>query len=181
MMDASTLRQHLTRLDTELPEPVRLCIYGSAAFMLLGQEDRFSMDVDVAAPYSNANLRELEAAAQRIGFPVNPPEDYPGDHIEWVGPTRLCLAPPSPPNTVPLWQGARLTVFTLPSSDLIASRLIRYDPIDQGDIQFLMIHGRVSFQEVAQAVDRLPAPFSQDVLVRENLENLRRDAQRWSP
>lgn len=73
-----------------------------------------------------------------------------------------------------------LTLFTLPPADLVASRLIRYDPTDQADIQFLLIHSRVRFEEVAQAVNRLPVPFRDDALVCENLNHLRRDLQRWS-
>ena len=149
--------------------------------MLMGEEDRFSVDVDVAGPYSTVNERALAAAAQQIGLPVNPPEDFPADHIEWVGPARLCLAVPSNETAIVLWQGGKLTIFTLPPADLVASRLIRYDPTDQADIQFLMIQSRVRFQDVAQAVDRLPAAFREDALVRQNLDNLRRDVQRWIP
>ena len=179
-MNASTLREHLGRLDAALGEPARLCIYGSAALMLMGEEDRFSVDVDIAGPYSTVNERALAAAARQIGLPVNPAEDFPTDHLEWVGPTRLCLAAPTAETAVVLWQGSRLTLFTLPPADLVASRLIRYDPTDQADIQFLVIHLRVRFDVVAQAVNRLPATFRDDALVRENLENLRRDLQRWS-
>src|SRR2546422_11258512 len=103
-MTAITLRQHLERLDAALGEPARLCIYGSAALMLMGEEDRFSVDVDIAGPYSTVNERALAAAAQQIGLPVNPPEDFPADHIEWVGVTRLCLAVPSSETAVVLWQ-----------------------------------------------------------------------------
>ena len=179
-MNATTLREHLARLDDALGEPARLCIYRSAALMLMGEEDRFSVDIDIAGPYSTVNERALAAAGRQIGLPVNPPEDFPADHLEWVGPTRLCLAAPSAENAVVLWQGSRLTLFTLPPADLVASRLIRYDPTDQADIQFLLIHSRVRFEEIAQAVDRLPVPFRDDALVRENLNNLRRDLQRWS-
>ena len=179
-MNASTLREHLGRLDAALGEPARLCIYGSAALMLMGEEDRFSVDVDIAGPYSTVNERALAAAARQIGLPVNPPEDYPADHLEWVGPTRLCLAAPTAETAVVLWQGSRLTLFTLPPADLVASRLVRYDPTDQADIQFLLIHSRVRFEEVAQAVNRLPVAFRDDALVRENLNNLRRDLSRWS-
>jgi hypothetical protein len=179
-MNATTLREHLARLDAALGEPARLCIYGSAALMLLGEEDRFSVDVDIAGPYSTVNERALAAAARQIGLPVNPPEDFSADHLEWVGPVRLCLAAPSAENAVVLWQGSSLTVFTLPPADLVASRLIRYDPTDQADIQFLLIHSRVRFAAVAQAVNRLPVPFRDDALVHENLNNLRRDLQRWS-
>ena len=180
-MNSTSLREHLARLDAALNEPARLCIYGSAALMLMGEEDRFSVDLDVAGPYSTVNEAGLETAARQIGLPVNPPEDFSGDHIEWVGPARLCLAEPSRENAVVLWQGSRLTLFTLPPSDLIASRLIRYDPTDQTDIQFLLVQFRLRFEDVAEAVDRLPAIFRNDTLVRENLANFRRDLQRWTP
>ncbi len=178
-MNSTSLREHLARLDAALSEPGRLCVYGSAALMLMGEEDRFSVDVDVAGSYSVINERALAAAAQQIGLPVNPPADFGGDHIEWVGPSRLCLALPSQENVVRLWQGNRLTVFTLPPADLIASRLIRYDPTDQADIQFLLTHFPIRFEEVAQAAGRLPAAFRDDALVRENLENFRQDLPRW--
>lgn len=178
-MNAASLRKHLERLDAALQEQARLCVYGSAALMLLGQEDRFSVDVDVAGPYSTVNERTLAAAAAEIGLPVNPPEDFVGDHMEWIGPLRLCLARPSD-DTVVLWQGNRLIVFTLPPSDLIASKLIRYDPTDQADIQFLTVHQRVRFEDVERAVGRLPEPFREDALVLENLKNLRRDLLRWN-
>lgn len=180
-MNSTSLREHLARLDAALGEPARLCVYGSAALMLMGEEDRFSVDVDIAGPYSTVNEGALAAAAQQIGLPVNPPEDFSGDHIEWVGPNRLCLAVPSPENAVVLWQGSRVTLFTLPPADLIASRLIRYDPTDQSDIQFLLVHFRLGFEDVAQAVDRLPAAFRDDPLVRDNLGNFRQDLQRWTP
>jgi len=44
-----------------------------------------------------------------------------------------------------------------------------------------MIHSRTRFEDVAQAVERLPISFRNDPLVRDNLDNLRRDAQRWMP
>jgi hypothetical protein len=159
---------------------MRLCVYGSAALMLMGEEDRFSVDVDVAGPYSTANQRVLTDAGQRIGLPVNPPADYPSDHIEWIGPERLCLAPPAVDAAVLLWQGNRLIVFTVPPADLVASRLIRYDPTDQADIQYLLTNSRLGFETIAEAVDRLPTSFREDALVRENLSNLRRDLKRWS-
>jgi hypothetical protein len=181
LMNAISLREHLAALDAALTEPARLCIYGSAALMLMGQEDRFSVDVDIAGPYSAVNELALATAAQQIGLPVNPSDDFSGDHIEWVGAGRLCLSAPGPEETVVLWRGSRLTVFTVPVADLIASRLIRYDPTDQADIQYLVIYTRARFEEIEQAVSRLPSAFRDDALVRENLQNLRRDLQRWIP
>lgn len=179
-MNSAELRSHLERLDAALTAPARLCVYGSAAAMLLGQDDRTSLDVDVAGPYSEADETAIRAAANRIGLPVNPPEAYQGDHIEWVGAARLCLAPVDPATAVTLWQGRNLMLFTLPVPDLIASRLIRYDPIDLADIEYLAVQARVEFEAIAAAARRLPTPFRDDVLVQENLANLCRDMRRWS-
>ncbi|MDC0309198.1 hypothetical protein OAL72_00440 [bacterium] len=49
-MNAASLREYLAHLDDVLDEPVRLCLYGSTPLMLMGQEDRSSLDIDVAAP-----------------------------------------------------------------------------------------------------------------------------------
>jgi len=47
-MNAALLRDLLARLDNALDKPSKICIYGSGALMLLGEEDRFSVDIDVA-------------------------------------------------------------------------------------------------------------------------------------
>ena len=148
--------------------------------MLLGEQDRFSADIDVAAPYSVADERTLASACREIGLPLNPPETFDGDHLEWVGPMRLCLAVPTAETTLVLWQGRYLTIFTLPPVDLVASKLIRYDPTDQADIQFLIAQGRVSLEQVNKAVERLPESFRNDALVRDNLRDLQHDFARWS-
>jgi hypothetical protein len=178
-MDHTALQTYLSQLDGALKEKAACCIYGSAACMLLGEEGRISLDVDIAGPYSQVNETMLRSAAAQIGLPVNPPADFAGDHIEWIGPLRLCLADPSAGGRVVLWQGAHLTIFTVSAPDLAASKLIRYDPSDQADIQFLMVNGRVGIEEMAGAVERLPAAFRADIMVRENLKNLNRDCQRW--
>ena len=41
----------LEKMDAALAQPMQLYIYGSAAFMLLDEPDRISLDVDVAAPF----------------------------------------------------------------------------------------------------------------------------------
>lgn len=180
-MEAATLRTYLEKLDEVLPAPADCCIFGSAACMLMGEEGRISLDVDVAGPYSTVNEAMLRVAAAQIGLPVNPIDDFAGDHIEWIGPLRLCLAQPDIGGRVVLWQGTRLTIFTVSPADLTASKLIRYDPSDQADIQFLMVNGRLRYEDVARAVGRLPAPFRDDIVLRENLRNLQQDCRRWLP
>jgi hypothetical protein len=178
-MDRPELLAYLEGIDRALRAQATLYIYGSAACILLGEPDRTSLDVDVAGPYSDVDQGDLRQAAETVGLPVNPTDDYAGDHIEWVGPLRLCLQPPVEGQALTLWQGARLRIRTGPIADLIASKLIRYDEIDQSDIRYLLTQGAVPFTDVETAVTRLPALFALDPLVRDNLQNLKADMDMW--
>ena len=178
-MNKSQLIAYLEGIDRALRSKAMLYVYGSAACILLDEPDRTSLDVDVAGPYSEVDQADLRRAADSVGLPVNPGDDYAGDHIEWTGPLRLCLQPPVEGTGLTLWQGAKLRIQSGPIADLIASKLIRYDEIDRSDIQYLLSQRPVSFLEIEEAAARLPAPFARDPLVRENLDNLKTDLEMW--
>ena len=178
-MNKAELTDYLERIDGALQAPATLCIYGSAACILMDEPGRTSLDIDVAAPYSQADESDFRRAAEAAGVPVNPGEDYGGDHVEWVGPLRLCLQRPEAGTETTLWQGAKLRLQTGPVSELIASKLIRYDAIDRTDVQYLMAQAHTPFDEIEAAAKRLPGPFARDPLVAENLENLRADMAQW--
>lgn len=167
-------------MDRRLADETELFVYGSAAFILLDEEGRTSLDIDVAAPYSYVNYPDFCRAAELSGLPVNPPEDTSRDHIEWISVLRLCLRRPQPQSEIVLWHGKKLTVKTAPAADLIASKLIRYDAIDQADIQHLLQMSRLSFESIRLAVETLPQPFNTDPLVMENLKNLQVDMHMWA-
>lgn len=179
LMNKEELLGYLERLDHALKAEATLHIYGSAAFMLLDEPERTSLDVDVAAPYSIVDIGDLRQAAAVAGLPVNPADDYAGDHLEWISSLRLCFAKPNPETDLLLWKGARLSVKTGSIVQLIASKLIRYDDIDRSDIQYLIRQSPVNFDAVVEAVAGLPAPFNRDVVVLENLGNLRVDLTLW--
>ncbi|MFM8715977.1 MAG: hypothetical protein ACKOF3_04215, partial [Spartobacteria bacterium] len=83
-MNKAELLGYLEKIDGELKSPAILHIYGSAAFMLLDEPDRTSLDIDVAAPYSDVDESELRRAAELAGIPLNPADDYTSDHLEWI-------------------------------------------------------------------------------------------------
>jgi hypothetical protein len=178
-MDRAALLTHLTALDRRLRRPAVLYVYGSGACILLGEPGRTTLDLDVAAPYSRVDFADLEQAARAAGFPVNPPEDYPGDHLEWVTAVRLSLPRPRPGSETALWQGRKLSVKTVALCQLVASKLVRYDATDRSDVQYLCSQGRIPFEDVAAAVAELPAPFAQDPVTHDNLGNLRTDMALW--
>lgn len=171
--------EYLEGIDQALQSQATLYIYGSAACILLDEPDRTSLDVDVAGPYSVVDQGDLRKAAEAAGIPVNPTDGYAGDHIEWVGPLRLCLQPPVEGNGLTLWQGARLLIRTGSIAELVSSKLIRYDELDRSDIQYLLAASRLPFEEIARAVERLPPPFAANPLIRDNLDNLKADMALW--
>jgi hypothetical protein len=179
VVDKAKLIAYLERIDGELRHPAMLCVYGSAAYILLDEPDRTSLDVDVAAPYSDADFVDFKRAAAAAGLPVNPSDHYAGEHIEWIAGLRLCLPPPSPETDITLWQGSLLTLKTVAVEQLVASKLIRYDEIDQSDIRYLLAQRGIAYERIAAAAQLLPYPFRCDPLVLENLQNLRTDMVMW--
>ncbi len=178
-MNRDGLIQYLKMLDANLKKPAKLYIYGGAALMLLEEEIRISLDIDVASPYSEVDYVDFQHACEAAGIPLNPDVDYDREHIEWVGPLRLCLPKPDPETDLTLWRGSYLTVQTGAPAKLVASKLIRYDETDQSDIHFLCFQYKLHFDQVRQAVAELPPPFRTDILVLENLEALRVDMHLW--
>lgn len=178
-MNKAQLVTYLERIDATLQNEAILHIYGSAAFILLDEPGRTSLDIDVAAPYCHVDERAFRDAAALAGLPVNPEFDTAADHIEWISSLRLCLPKPSADSDIVLWQGRNLIVKTCAVPALIASKLIRYDPIDRSDVQYLLAQQPVAFNDVAAAARSLPPPFNQDAVVLENLENLKNDMAVW--
>ena len=54
-MDSLALQAYLGKLDGALKGTAECCVFGSAACMLLGEEGRISLDVDIAGPYSKVS------------------------------------------------------------------------------------------------------------------------------
>ena len=178
-MNKAAILQKLALIDENLSSSARLCLYGSGAFILLDEEDRTSLDLDIAGPYSEVDYSDFARAAEAAGLEINPDETTDRDHIEWISVVRLCLADPSGTESMILWEGKKLTVFTVSPQDLIASKLIRYDEIDQSDINYLVFQMSVSYESIAKAVTRLPETFRDDVMLHENLANLKQDIVLW--
>ena len=178
-MNRNQLADYFERIDAALREEAILYIYGSAAFILLDEPERTSLDIDVAAPYCRLDERAFRNAAAQAGLPVNPEPDTTGDHIEWISSLRLCLPKPSAKSDIVLWRGRHLTVITGAIPALIASKLIRYDAVDRSDVQYLLAQHPVVFKDVTAAVRALPPPFRRDAVVLENLGNLKKDMAIW--
>ena len=178
-MDKASIIKLFENLDDKLTTNAEICLYGSGAFILLEQDDRTSLDIDIAAPYSNVNFKDFSNAVTLAGYEINP-NFTDKEHIEWIIANRLCLAKPNPETDIILWSGDKLIIKTVSVEDLVASKLIRYDEIDQADIRYLVEYMKISYIDIAEAAERLPKQFKNDIIVVDNLQKLKEDIILWN-
>lgn len=180
-IDEHSATDYFVRLDSLVKSGTELYIIGGSAIAQLGARIRVTADIDVALPYSRLELENFTKASEKAGLPVNPAFGYQGAYVEFVKPLMLTLPrPASPESFIELYRGVNLIVKTSTPADLVASKLYRYSPQDQEDIQFLMGPGGATLDAVRDSVSRLPERFRDDVLVRENLVNLESDLKFWT-
>jgi len=179
-IDALTAAAYFERLDPLVREGTELCVIGGSAVAQLGARIRVTADIDVALPYSKIELSAFAEASAKAGLPVDPAFGYQNAYVELVKPLMLTVPrPASEESFVELFRGRNLTVKTCSPADLVASKLYRYSPQDQEDIQFLMGPGGATVEAVRDSVSRLPEGFRDDVMVRENLANPESDILLW--
>ena len=71
-MDKQKLLNCFEKIDKVLHRNNMLYIYGAAALILLGEEDRTSLDIYVAGPYSEVDFPDFRQAAEKAGLFINP-------------------------------------------------------------------------------------------------------------
>lgn len=176
-MDQSRLRRILEDLDAALETDCLLLIRGGAAALVLGLDQRVTMDIDVL-PESRFVEADLRAACRRAGIGFNPDDKdaVETEYLETVPDETLVLPRPSesiPYNTV--FRGRRLTVKTPPAADLVVGTLQRLDPEDLADVAFLVRRFGLTRQDIEEAVGRLPERFREDPVIRDNLRYVLED------
>ena len=161
-LDADAWMAVLERLAGALGEdgaPARLCLIGSAACLFGGMEGRTSRDLDVWRPASDYDRLELKHAAEAAGLLFDPKTTLePGmPYLQIVEPGLTELGPFTP---VLHERMGRLHVFRPPIENLIASKLIRAEPKDLGDIRFLISRHRPDLGQLRDLVRRHFSPSS---------------------
>ena len=121
--------------------PVQLCLIGSAACLFGGMEGRTSADLDIWKPASDFDRGELKAAAEKAGLLFDPKQTLEPDrpYLQLVEPGLTQLGKFEP---VFIERIGRLHLYRPPAENLIAAKLIRAEPKDLEDIQFLVSRHR---------------------------------------
>jgi hypothetical protein len=144
------------RLEPEGP-PLRLCLIGSAACLFGGMEGRTSSDLDIWKPASDYDRAELKEAAERSGLLFDPKQTLEPErpYLQLVEPGLTQLGEFEP---VFIERVGRLHLYRPPVENLIAAKLIRAEPKDLADIQFLASRHRPDLNRVREIVGRFNAP-----------------------
>jgi len=147
-------------------DPIVLCLIGSAACLFGGMEGRTSADLDIWKPASNYDRLELRAASEKAGLLFDPKQTLePGrPYLQLVEPGLTQLGEFEP---VFIERMGRLRLYRPPVENLIASKLIRADPKDLGDIRFLVSRHLPDLQRVRKIIAGFDPPTRERAL--ENL------------
>ncbi len=137
--------------------PVRLCLIGSAACLFGGMEGRTSADLDIWKPASDYDRRELQAAAEKAGLLFDPKQTLEPDrpYLQLVEPGLTQLGKFEP---VFIERIGRLHLYRPPVENLVAAKLIRAEPKDLGDIQFLVSRHRPDLQRIREIIAQFNPP-----------------------
>ncbi len=131
--------------------PVRLCLIGSAACLFGGMAGRTSADLDIWKPASDYDRGELKTAAEKAGLLFDPKQTLEPDrpYLQLVEPGLTQLGNFEP---VLVERIGRLQIFRPPVENLVAAKLIRAEPKDLGDIQFLVSRHRPDLELVRKII-----------------------------
>jgi hypothetical protein len=132
-------------------EPLQLCLIGSAACLFGGMDGRMSADLNIWKPASDYDRRELQVAAEKAGLLFDPKQALEPDrpYLQLVEPGLTQLGEFEP---VFIERIGRLQLYRPPVENLVAAKLIRAEPKDLGDIQFLVSRHRPDLRRVRDII-----------------------------
>lgn len=171
MITRQELRLIVERIDGGLGEEQTICLIGSAATILMGQQNRNTEDIDVWQRASRFQDRILRKAVEDAGLLFDPKDDEPGlPYIQVIHP-GIVQVPGYNPETglwlgdrkaETVWQGEMLTVTIPPAEAIIASKMIRFEDRDITDSIWLMAARAVDAKAVIRAIRQLPPEKRED-------------------
>lgn len=159
----------LTLLDAQLTSQVELTLYGRAALHLgfpeAPREHALSRDVDAVLWVGQAEaLNEKTNFWESIEYVNQELADQELYISHFFTESQVILLPDWHSNRVPLpgdWK--HLDLYRLGNIDLLLSKLMRDDPIDRADAQFIGRIANLGVSEIAAAIAKARVPDSPEI------------------
>jgi len=159
----------LDALDSNLDKPVELTLYGRAALSLgfAHPPDDFAKSHDIDAVLWLGQAEELNEktnfweTVDKVNRELADQELYIS---HFFTEDQVVLLPDWRKNRVKIdgsWEHLRL--YRLGDLDLLLSKLMRLDPLDQADALFIASHSRLSRSDISTAISRARVPDALEV------------------
>lgn len=154
----------LTALDEHLDSTVELTLYGRAALQLgfANPPPEFAQSHDIDAVFWIGQAQELGEtgnfweAVDQVNQELADQELYISHFFQE---DQVILTPEWLSNRIPIhgeWRNLRL--FRLGDEDLLLTKLMRNDPIDQYDARFIVARAAISQQQLEELIARAQIP-----------------------
>ena len=159
----------LTLLDTQLTSRIELTLYGRAALHLgfpeAPEEHALSRDIDAVLWLGQAEeLNETTNFWQAIEHVNQDLADQELYISHFFTESQVIVLPDWHSNRVPLhgtWK--HLDLYRLGNIDLLLSKLMRDDPIDRADAQFIVQISNLSVTDITTAIAEARLPESPEI------------------
>jgi len=183
--DVTNAERILNTLDGLLTSPVELTLYGKAA-LLLGFENtpaEFGYSRDVDAVLWMGQAEELDRSTNFWDALEQLNDDLGEDGLYMTHlfeEDQVILRPNWRDERAEIQLDLkRLRLYRLGNVDLLLSKLMRDDPVDFADVQFIVREARLSEDDIRQALARARVPDDPDIT--EQLGKARTRLLEWLP
>lgn len=177
-LDHDSLTGVLQAMDDAAQEPIRLCVIGAAAMLLMGQQARRQAPVEVWLPGSqipDAELRRLTVAGGLACEAAGPRPQITRLHL--LSPGNVSL--PGVEDDIwstgeeswdRLWGGNHVAVCCPPPAILAAARLVQASEADIDDLVYLVGSRALAKDQILAAANGFPEPERE--MIRRNADVL---------
>lgn len=167
-IEKGTLENILAAIGDGLPEPMTICVVGSAAAILLGQPERQTPDIDIWGPESDFDVGALRRACEQAGLLYDPKGE--------IDPNAIYLQILRPGITMfpehfaveRIGRFGKLGVVMPPPAMIVATKLARGLDSDLEDAAWWVRERNLSIETLQAAIDHVPQPENREA-ARENL------------
>lgn len=179
MIEPSALQDYFSEIGRHLTAPARLVVIGSTVGMLHGQPERQTNDIDVLSPASNIDMTDMRQACEAAGIDFDPTEIEVNEnrpYLQLITPGIVRIGDYK--KEIRFARFGNLEVVHPPIENIIASKLLRCDERDLGDILFLRKKFSINLEDVERVINTFPVDKVETA--RENLVYLTFDIEESS-
>jgi hypothetical protein len=164
----SQWEEKLSQIAKNIKKDTRLTLMGSAPNMLRGQPSRMSIDLDVWKETSTFDNNDLKQAVEAADLLFNPTEEIPDKPYIQIVESGICqLGKFSKKEIQNIQKLGNLNLECPPIENLIASKLLRADPKDLEDINWMVNKYQPNIKKIKEIIKSFPNEHKEKAL--ENL------------